>query len=103
MILDYEKLKLTPRLLIHGRLKPLQGNRFQATEFAHMGSARYTLPDGTEMLLVESAQSMANRLELACWDTARQDLIGELNGFPYIRVLDGDGSEFSNSIIEAHR
>jgi len=82
-VIDYDKLKDAPRLLMEAKLKPLQGHRFQPTGFADLGPARYTLPDGTEMLLVESAQSVANRMELACWDQAADDLIKELEGLPY--------------------
>jgi len=108
MGIEYVKLmdkdKGTPRLLMEAELKPLQGHRFQATGFADLGPARYTLPDGTEMLLVESAQSVANRLEMACWDPAADDLIAELKGMPYIRVKKpgGDGI-LTNSVLEAHR
>ncbi len=101
--IDYEKLASTPRLLMEAQLKPLQGERFQPTGFADLGAARYTLPDGTEMLLVESAQSVANRLELACWDDADDDLIKELHGMPYIRVNKPNGEHLTNSILEAHR
>ena len=51
------------RVLLEADLVPMQGQRFQPTGFADLGAAVYTLPDGTRMLLVESAQSMANRLE----------------------------------------
>ena len=51
------------RILVEADLVPVQGQRFQPTGFADLGAAVYTLPDGTRMLLVESAQSMANRLE----------------------------------------
>lgn len=102
MSLDYTKLKDQPRLLLEAKLKPLQGSRFQPTGFADLGAARYTLPDGTEMLLVESAQSVANRMELACWDEASQDLIPELKGLPYIRVDCGDLGK-TNTILEFHR
>jgi len=99
----YEQLSGIPRLLMEVELQPLQGNRFQPTGFPDLGPARYTAPDGTEMLLVESPQSVANRMELACWDTSRQELIEELRGLPYIRVLK-DGSEMlTSSILEAHR
>ncbi|MBN2559623.1 MAG: type I-U CRISPR-associated protein Cas7 [Phycisphaerae bacterium] len=104
MTIAYETLKTTPRLLMEARLKPLQGHRFQSTGFADLGPARYTLPDGTEMLLVESAQSVANRMELACWDQATDDLIAELKGLPYIRVKNfGGNGTLTNSILEAHR
>lgn len=102
MTIDYDKLKDTPRLLIEAKLKPLQGHRFQPTGFADLGPARYTLP-GTEMLLVESVQSVANRMELACWDTGKDDLIDDLKGLPYIRVKKEDNGSLTNSVLEAHR
>jgi CRISPR-associated protein Csb1 len=102
--IGYDALKNAPRLLLEAKLKPLQGHRFQPTGFADLGPARYTLPDGTEMLLVESAQSVANRMELACWSDAADDLISELKGLPYILVKNpgGNGTP-TNSILEAHR
>ena len=102
--LNYNALDSAPRLLMEAVLKPLQGYRFQPTGFADLGPARYTLPDGTEMLLVESVQSVANRMELVCWDAANDDLIQELKGLPYIRVTmpNGQGT-LTNSILEAHR
>lgn len=104
MTLDYDKLQDAPRLLIEAKLKPLQGHRFQPTGFADLGPARYTLPDGTEMLLVESVQSVANRMEMACWDEAEGDLVGGLKGLPYIRVKNpDDNGVLTNSVLEAHR
>jgi CRISPR-associated protein Csb1 len=100
---DYAKLKTAPRLLMEAKLKPLQGHRFQPTGFADLGPARYTLPDGTAMLLVESVQSVANRMELACWDQAANDLIEELRGLPYIRVKSSGNGALTNSVLEAHR
>jgi len=101
--IDYSKLKDAPRLLMEAKLKPLQGHRFQPTGFADLGPARYTLPDGTEMLLVESVQSVANRMELACWDAAVQDLCSDLRGLPYIKITDASNGHLSNSLLEAHR
>lgn len=103
MGIDYSKLQDSPRLLLEAELKPLQGDRFQPTGFADLGPARYTTPDGTEMLLVESAQSVANRMELACWDEPADNLIADLRGLPYIRVNMPGGKHFTNSILEAHR
>ncbi|HLH75859.1 MAG TPA: type I-U CRISPR-associated RAMP protein Csb1/Cas7u [Candidatus Binataceae bacterium] len=102
MSVAHKTLATAPRLLMQAELKPLQGNRFQPTGFADLGPARYTLPDGTEMLLVESVQSVANRMELACWDGGSDDLIAELRGLPYIQVRSGDRL-FTNSVLEAHR
>jgi len=101
--IDYAKLAETPRLLLEAELKPLQGDRFQPTGFADLGPARYTLADGKEMLLVESAQSVANRMEWVCWDESKDDLIAELKGLPYIKVAGADGRALTNSILEAHR
>lgn len=102
MSIDYTALKNQPRLLLEATLKPLQGERFQATGFADLGAALYTLPDGTKKLLVESAQSVANRLEMTIWDEANDELIPELKGLAYIQVKK-DGKNFTNSILEAHR
>ncbi|PKK81711.1 MAG: type I-U CRISPR-associated protein Cas7, partial [Thermoplasmata archaeon HGW-Thermoplasmata-2] len=99
---NYEKLKSAPRILMEANLKPLQGDRFQPTGFSDLGPAKYTRPDGTEMLLVESAQSVANRMELACWDSVRNEYIDALKGLPYIRVKHS-GKELTNSVLEAHR
>ncbi len=101
--LDFSPLKNEARLLMQAGLKPLQGERFQPTGFPDLGAARYTLADGTEMLLVESAQSVANRMEAAGWDEAAGDLVACLQGLPYIKVLDGKRQFLTASVLEAHR
>ncbi|HJL18312.1 MAG TPA: type I-U CRISPR-associated RAMP protein Csb1/Cas7u [Sandaracinaceae bacterium LLY-WYZ-13_1] len=94
--------KEEPRILFEVPLKPLIGSRFQPTGFPDLGAAQYRDPTGTgERLLVESAQSMANRLEAVCWDEAEDDLVEPLRGMPFVRV-EGDGVHTS-SILEAHR
>lgn len=102
-----EALQASPRMLIEADLKPVQGERFQPTGFPDLGAATYRLPDGTEMLLVESAQSMANRLEAVCWDEAAQDLVQPLRGLPYgkARLVNEQGNEFgfTTTLHEAHR
>lgn len=101
----YPALKAVPRLLLEAGLKPAQGERFQPTGFADLGAAQYTTPDGTKMLLVESAQSVANRLERAVVDGDGVDLRPELKGLPYVRVeLLGQGAGVAtSSLVEAHR
>ena len=101
-------MNLTPlanesRLLIEAKLKPIQGHRFQPTGFPDLGPATYSLPDGTQMLLVESAQSMANRLETVCWDTNENDWVAPLRGLPLVLVRDKAGEPLTNSVLEAHR
>jgi CRISPR-associated protein Csb1 len=96
-------LPTIPRLLLQAPLVPLQGRRFQPTGFPDVGAGVYTLPNGEEHLLVESAQSVANRLEAACWDEAKDDLVGALAGLPYVRVEDVEARFLTSSVLEAHR
>ena len=104
MPLDFSSLKNEPRLLMEAELQPIQGDRFQPTGFPNLGHARYESPDGRgSMILVESAQSMANRLEAVCWDEVANDWVGPLRGLPLVKVVDGDGSPLTNSLLEAHR
>jgi len=98
-----EALKTEPRLLLEASLKPVQGTRFQPTGFPDLDAATYTLADGRQMLLVESAQSMANRLEAVCWDAPREAWVECLKGLPYVAVIDGDGHIITNSVLESHR
>ena len=98
----WKELESVPRLLIETELEPVQGVRFQPTGFPDIGPAEYRAPNDTEMLLVESAQSMANHLERVCWDDAREDLSAPLAGLPYVKSVLSDGGT-TNSILEAHR
>ena len=101
MPLNFSPLANEPRLLLAVALKPLQGSRFQPTGFPDLGPATYRHAD-VDMLLVESAQSMANRLEAVCWDEATDDLVAPLRGLPYVKVA-SDGKVVTNSILESHR
>jgi len=101
--MNLDALDEEPRLLMEVDLKPVQGTRFQPTGFPDLGAAEYSGPDGTRMLLVESAQSMANRLEAVCWDEAAQDWAEPLKGLPYVAIVDAGGQLVSNSVLEAHR
>ncbi|GAB4120648.1 MAG: hypothetical protein Tsb0027_16280 [Wenzhouxiangellaceae bacterium] len=103
MSLDLSALDNAPRLLLRAKLKPLQGTRFQPTGFPEIGAAQYEGPDGTPMLLVESAQSMANRMEAVCWDKVANDWVDPLKGLSVIKVNDIDGMPLTNSVLEAHR
>lgn len=100
----FENLKSQRRWLLEATVKPVQGDRFQPTGFADLGAARYQAPDGkTWMLLVESAQSMANRLEATILGPDGE-LLPELAGLSYLRVqMEGDSNATTNSMVEAHR
>jgi len=101
--MNLDKLNDQPRLLLKAQLKPLQGSRFQPTGFPDLGAATYHGPDGRRMLLVESAQSMANRLEKVCWDEVNNDWVPALKGLSVVKVNGKDGKPLTNSVLEAHR
>ena len=104
MPLDLTSLDNSPRLLIEAELRPIQGARFQPTGFPNLGHAVYESPDGQgRTVLVESAQSMANRLEFVCWDDTADDWVTALRGLPVVKVVDRHGEALTNSLIEAHR
>lgn len=79
----------------------MQGSRFQPTGFPGLGAATYQTRDGA-CLLVESAQSMANRLELTIWDETHNDLKAELQGLSHV-VVKRNGAFLTDTILEAHR
>lgn len=103
MAFDSAAVASAPRLLIEAKLQPVQGTRFQPTGFPNLGAAAYTGPHGEAMLLLESAQSVANRLETVCWDGVADEWVEPLKGLPYIRVVDEQGGFLTNSVLEAHR
>lgn len=89
------------RILIEADLQPVQGARFQPTGFPSLGAATFQGPRGGEMLLLESPQSMANRLEATLWDDENDDVVGVFEGLPYVSTtVDG---RTTDSIREAHR
>lgn len=119
MPIDFTPLDTASRLLIEAELKVATGGggRFQPTGFPDLGPALYkgvrrspseddTKPPRTEtvdMLLVESVQSMANRLEDVCFHG--EDYNSDCRGIPYVRVLDGhrNGAFLTSSVREPHR
>ncbi|MBI4576321.1 MAG: type I-U CRISPR-associated protein Cas7 [Planctomycetes bacterium] len=101
MPVDLEPIAHATRLLFAVPLRPLQGARFQPTGFPNLGAATYQTPEGTS-LLVESAQSMANRLEATCWAPATNDVIEELRGVSHVTV-ERKGSFLTDTTLESHR
>lgn len=98
------------RQLFDIELEVLSGSRFQPTGFPDIGTATFKRPEQVDgkvrwldAILVESAQSMANRLEGAGWDDGVQAPVAALDGLPYVRVLDADGAYLTSSRTEAHR
>ena len=101
MSVDITPLDNASRLLFGIALKPLQGNRFQPTGFPSLGAATFQTDKGTS-LLVESAQSMANRLEMTLWDVANNDVKEEFKGLSHVRVT-RNGEFLTDTILESHR
>lgn len=118
MSLDLSPLDSASRLLVEATLgvAPGSGGRFQPTGFPDLGPALYkgvraaaTKEGGkaesetVDMLLVESVQSMANRLEEVCLQGEDYNL--DCQGVPYVRVLDGhrNNTFLTSSVREPHR
>ncbi len=100
-MLDLKSLDGVNRILFSIPLRPVQGDRFQPTGFPSLGAATYQTRDG-QKLLVESSQSMANRLETVCWDTTKNQPIACLNGISHVTV-NRKGSFLTDSMLESHR
>lgn len=89
-------------------LTPHPTPRFQPTGFPDLGPATYEAwvdNEWVRCILVESPQSMANRLEAVGWiadgDNSRPH--PALDSLPYVRVEDEDGDFLASSRTEAHR
>ena len=102
MPVDLSQLASLHDLLFEIPLKVRQGHRFQPTGFPDLGAAEFDTPSGRS-LLVESAQSMANRLEAVCWDESTNDLVESMRGLSYVKVNDSSGAFLTSSVLEAHR
>jgi len=98
---------MTHRIVVDAELAPLLGSTFQPTGFPDIGAATFTRFEGdveVPALLVESVQSMANRLEATAWDRARDEPVDEVAGLPHVRVVRAGTGEFlTSSRLEAHR
>lgn len=101
---------MTSRQLFDIQLQPVSGSRFQPTGFPDIGTALFKRPvtvDGVttwqDAVMIESAQSMANRLEGAAWDAGADSPNPVLAGLPYVRVVDTNDNYLTSSRTEAHR
>jgi CRISPR-associated protein Csb1 len=97
---------VTSRYIYEAVLKPVYGHRFQPTGFPDIGPATFRFRDDgrwVDALLVESEQSMANRLEATAWNPADKKPVDEVAGLPWVKVVDPDGKFLTSSRLEAHR
>ena len=91
------------RVLISAELHLANGSFFQPTGFPDIGACVYTDGKGKRRCLVESEQSMANRLEAVCMKTPgvwREPLTSKL---PVIRVNDSNKRLLATNLTEPHR
>ncbi|MGH3321470.1 MAG: type I-G CRISPR-associated RAMP protein Csb1/Cas7g [Nocardioidaceae bacterium] len=99
------------RLVYDVRLRPVIGSRFQPTGFPDIGAATFERFEGdgqdkrVASLLVESVQSMANRLEATAWDAGAHRPVELFEGLPYVRVHRASEPDeyLTSSRVEAHR
>ncbi|TVP98925.1 MAG: type I-U CRISPR-associated protein Cas7 [Planctomycetaceae bacterium] len=99
---DLTVLQNESRILFEVPLRPVQGRRFQPTGFPDLGAATYQA-GGSACLLVESAQSMANRLESTIWDDSKNRMVDPAEGLSYVRIDDNKGNYLTSSVVESHR
>jgi len=95
------------RLIIKATLTPVVGSTFQPTGFPDLGAAEFERPigeDKTEQaVLVESVQSLANRLEDVGWDAVDDRPVPPIAGLPYVEVRDKEERFLTSSRLEPHR
>ena len=97
------KLLGQDRVLISAELHLANGSFFQPTGFPDIGACIYTDGAGHRRCLVESEQSMANRLEAVCMKAPgvwREPLARKL---PVIRVEDKKNRLLATNLTEPHR
>ncbi len=99
-----DKLLDQDRILISAKLHLANGSFFQPAGFPDIGACIYIDGEGKRRCLVESEQSMANRLEAVCMKAPgvwREPFSGQL---PVIRVTGkGNGSLLATNLTEPHR
>ena len=91
------------RVIIDASLELANGSFFQPTGFPDIGACLFVDKDGRRRCLVESEQSLTNRLEAVCMQapgTWRAPFDGKL---PVIRVSDGAGNLLATNLTEPHR
>ena len=98
-----DELLQQDRVLLSAELHLANGSFFQPTGFPDIGACVYTDGAGKPRCLVESEQSMANRLEAVCMKAPgvwREPLAGKL---PVIRVSNKKKQLLATNLTEPHR
>jgi CRISPR-associated protein Csb1 len=89
-------------VVITTSLEIANGRFIQPTGFPDIGPCIYRDKEGKRWCLVESEQSMANRLEAVCMKDPGV-WVEELEGLPVIAVRDRDGKLLTTNLCEPHR
>lgn len=91
------------RVVIEASLELANGSFFQPTGFPDIDACIFVDKDGNRRCLVESEQSMANRLEAVCMKEPGIWCAPFDGKLPIIRILDGSGSLLGTNLTEPHR
>jgi CRISPR-associated protein Csb1 len=97
-----EQLYAQDYVVIRASLEPKNRNFLQPTAFPDIGPCIYRDKEGQRWCLVESEQSMANRLEAVCMKE-NGVWVDELKGLPLIVVKDKGGNLLATNLTEPHR
>lgn len=97
-----DKLYGQDRVVITASLKLENGRFLQPTGFPDIGACIYRDKDGRRWCLVESEQSMSNRLEAVCIKSPGV-WVDELKGLPLIAVKNNAGDLLATNLTEPHR
>lgn len=92
----------TEWVLITARLELTNGRFLQPTGFPDIGACIYRDKDGKRWCLVESEQSMANRLEAVCMRDPGV-WVDDLKHLPVVAVYDANDALLTTNLCEPHR
>jgi CRISPR-associated protein Csb1 len=90
------------RVIITAKLTLANGAFLQPTGFPDIGPCIYTDGDGNRRCLIESEQSMANRLEAVCMKSPGH-WVQDLKDLPVIEVRDAKDALLATNLTEPHR
>jgi CRISPR-associated protein Csb1 len=90
------------RVVITASLKLENGRFLQPTGFPDIGACIYRDNEGRRWCLVESEQSMSNRLEAVCMKSPGV-WVDDLKGLPLVVVANKDGDLLTTNLTEPHR
>jgi CRISPR-associated protein Csb1 len=97
-----EQLYAQDRVVITASLKLTNGHFLQPTGFPDIDACIYRDKEGRRWCLVESEQSMSNRLEAVCMKSPGV-WVDDLKGLPLVVVKNKDGDLLATNLTESHR